>query len=151
MLDWLGDMGGLLDAMYFIGAIILSPFSRYALKSELINTMFRYRKSDESAGPGLRRTNSAVHATYRRRFSSSMETVEDENILLNNIRHDFQQMMPIKALKMSCFKIVFCCRSRPHKIMLKSQHSMQKELDLRKFIYRQRLQTHAVMGLLTGQ
>ena len=87
MLDWLGDMGGLLDALYFICAIVLTPLGRYALKSQLINTMFRYRKSDESQG--LRRTNSAVHQTFRRRFSASMDSVEDENVLLNNIKHDF--------------------------------------------------------------
>ena len=84
----------------------------------------------------MRRTSSATHRTYTRRFSTNSEGFEDENYLLNNIKHDFQQMMPIKALKLSCFKIVFCCRSRPHKIMLKSQNSMMKELDLRKFIYR---------------
>lgn len=72
----------------------------------------------------LRRTNSVVKATYNRRFSASMDSIEDENVLLNNIKHDFQQMLPIRSLKMSCFKIIFCCRSRAHKIMLKSQHSM---------------------------
>lgn len=33
MLDWLGDMGGLLDAMYFIMAIVITPIQRYALNS----------------------------------------------------------------------------------------------------------------------
>ena len=33
MLDWLGDMGGLLDALYFICAILISPMSKYAVKS----------------------------------------------------------------------------------------------------------------------
>ena len=134
MLDWLGDMGGLLDALYFICAIILYPIQRFAVKSQLINTMFRYRKSEQDKK--LRRTSSANHRNYARRYSTNSEGFEDENYLLNNIKHDFQQMMPIKALKLNCFKIVFCCRSRPHKIMLKSQNSMMKELDLRKFVYR---------------
>ena len=35
-------------------------------------------------------------------------------------------------------------------MMLKSESSLAKELDLRKFIYRQRLQTTAILGLLSG-
>ena len=90
MLDWLGDMGGLLDALYFIGAIFIAPFSRYALNSELINTMFRYRKSEEVEGVRLRRTNSVKQSSFHRRFSASADGVEDEDTLMNNIRHDFQ-------------------------------------------------------------
>lgn len=58
MLDWLGDMGGLLDALYIMGAIVMTPFSKFALKSELINTMFRFRKSEPNDSKNLRRTNS---------------------------------------------------------------------------------------------
>ena len=35
-------------------------------------------------------------------------------------------------------------------MMMKSESSLTKELDLRKFIYRQRLQTTAILGLLSG-
>ena len=90
MLDWLGDMGGLLDALYFIGAIVMTPFSRFALKSELINTMFRFRKSEPTDGKSLRRTNSVKRSNFDRRFSNSSEGVECEDTLMNNIRHDFQ-------------------------------------------------------------
>ena len=62
--------------------------------------MFRYRKSDDTQG--IRRTSSTMHRTFRKRFNSSVDSVEDENILLNNIKHDFQQMMPMRALKLSC-------------------------------------------------
>ena len=37
MLDWLGDMGGLLDALYIIGAVLMHPFSKFALKSKLLS------------------------------------------------------------------------------------------------------------------
>ena len=36
-------------------------------------------------------------------------------------------------------------------MLIKSQSTLNKELDLRKFIYRQRLQTTAILGLLTGR
>ena len=33
LLDWLGDWGGLLDSLYFIVDILLSPLSAYMMKS----------------------------------------------------------------------------------------------------------------------
>ena len=35
LLDWLGDWGGLLDSLYFIADILLSPLSAYMMKSKL--------------------------------------------------------------------------------------------------------------------
>ena len=35
ILDWLGDWGGLLDSLYFIADILLSPLSAYMMKSKL--------------------------------------------------------------------------------------------------------------------
>lgn len=37
------------------------------------------------------------------------------------------------------------------KMMNKAKSSLSKELDLRKFVYRQRLQTTALLGLLSGR
>ena len=54
-------------------------------------------------------------------------------------------------MKKVSFYIVnlFCDRTYKKK-MLKSKHKLEKELDLRKFIHRQRVYTTAVIGLLTG-
>ena len=46
LLDWLGDMGGLLDALYLIGMIVMSPFAEFALKTELLSSIFRFRGSE---------------------------------------------------------------------------------------------------------
>ena len=54
-------------------------------------------------------------------------------------------------MKKVSFYIVnlFCDRSYKKK-MLKSKNKLEKELDLRKFIHRQRVFTTAAIGLLTG-
>ena len=36
-LDWMGDWGGLLDALKFLSTIIMSPYSAYALNSHLVS------------------------------------------------------------------------------------------------------------------
>ena len=40
--DWLGDWGGLLDGLNFIGRLILNPYSLYALQSRLAGLLIRF-------------------------------------------------------------------------------------------------------------
>ena len=40
-LDFLGDLGGLFDALRFIGEMIVSPFKDYAVKVILMVSLFR--------------------------------------------------------------------------------------------------------------
>ena len=61
----------------------------------------------------------------------------DNTVIIGCLRKDFQLMRPIK--KITCFVAFFCCHKNYSKMLLKSQSSLTKEMDLRKFIYRQRL------------
>ena len=36
-LEWLGDIGGLYDALRLIGVLIMAPFTAFRLKSELLS------------------------------------------------------------------------------------------------------------------
>lgn len=45
LLEWLGDVGGLFDALHIIGSLIIGPLSSYALDSALLAGLFRSRKS----------------------------------------------------------------------------------------------------------
>ena len=40
MLDWLGDIGGLLGMLQLLGGIVLGPFARLSMKIHLIRTIF---------------------------------------------------------------------------------------------------------------
>ena len=61
----------------------------------------------------------------------------DDDSILKSLKKDFQQMKPIK--KMPFLRVLLFCRKNYRKLILKSKSSINKELDLRKFIYRQRL------------
>ena len=66
------------------------------------------------------------------------------------MRTDFEDLKPIK--KMSFLRSWFTCRrTKYQKLLNKSKSSFDKEMDLRKFIQRQRVQTWAILGLLTGK
>ena len=40
ILDWLGDIGGLFCALRIIGQIFAAPFAAFALKAELLSSVF---------------------------------------------------------------------------------------------------------------
>ena len=46
ILEWLGDIGGLSDAMYVIGGRLVGPISAIALNTELLVSLFRRKEVD---------------------------------------------------------------------------------------------------------
>ena len=144
MLDWLGDMGGLLDALYFIGKFLIFPFATYALRAQILSSMFRFRSSDAAI---LRKR----PTTRRKSFFEQHFDPEDHEgeALMKQIRSDFQVVKPID--KLNFYNTYLCCRRDYKKMLLKAQSSLDKELDLRKFVYRQRLAMNSLIGLLTGR
>ena len=46
LLHWLGDLGGLLDAMRYIAHVLVLPFANYALKTSLLSSFFRLLKKE---------------------------------------------------------------------------------------------------------
>ena len=47
ILDWLGDLGGLFDALAHVCRVLISPISVFALKSSLLTSFFRFKPSEE--------------------------------------------------------------------------------------------------------
>ena len=45
LLDWMGDMGGLADAFYILGKLLIFPISSFALKSQQMSSIFRFREN----------------------------------------------------------------------------------------------------------
>ena len=49
LLDWLGDWGGLLDSLYFIADILVSPLSAYMMKSKLAKLLVKLNPSESAS------------------------------------------------------------------------------------------------------
>ena len=43
LLDWLGDLGGLLDILFYMGRAIVEPVGRFTLQATLMTSFFRYK------------------------------------------------------------------------------------------------------------
>lgn len=57
-----------------------------------------------------------------------------EKNLIESLKADFSVIKPIPRL--SCFRAWFTCQTKHRKMVTKSQSVLNKQLDLRKFIYR---------------
>ena len=47
LLDWLGDCGGLLDALFFIGEGLMQPLAAFAVQSKLVSMIISYLPSND--------------------------------------------------------------------------------------------------------
>lgn len=70
LLDWLGDWGGLMDALFMVAQAFLSPFSALALKAKVAATFAKDRLAREDAlqqsGNGRNSLSCAIFDKYRR-------------------------------------------------------------------------------------
>ena len=78
--------------------------------------------------------------------------------MLNQLTRALKAIEPISFVKYICQSCFFCpnrCKNerlkKYKKVMMRSQSKLMKELDLQKFIFRQRLQTTAILALLKGR
>lgn len=75
-LDWLGDIGGLTDAlMIIIGALTL-PVATFALKAKLLSYLFRFRESEKKPG-SLNEANKKLHQQMKNSLIGKLFDDED--------------------------------------------------------------------------
>ena len=46
-LDFLGDLGGLFDALYILGGMLIAPVSGFALNAKLLSNLFQAYESQK--------------------------------------------------------------------------------------------------------
>ena len=44
ILDWLGDIGGLLEIMFYIGSVLVEPVANFTLHTTMMASFFRYKQ-----------------------------------------------------------------------------------------------------------
>ena len=51
LLDWLGDLGGLFDALRYIGIFLVEPVVRFKMHETMMSTLYRLKGGDEQPLP----------------------------------------------------------------------------------------------------
>ena len=67
LLDWLGDIGGLLDVLLHLGRIVVFPISSFTLKQLLMSSLFRYKFSNSA------NNKSATALTVKKELTASIK------------------------------------------------------------------------------
>ena len=142
LLDWLGHLGGLYDALFHLAKVLISPISVFAVNSTLLSNLFRFKRSMLSENP-----------QQFLRKKSMRKDEKERNKLCENIANDFKKSEKIKPQSFIQSRLL-CCMSKKgnnyRKLMMKSSSTIQKEMDLQKFIHRQRVTMASMMAALTG-
>ena len=144
LLDWLGDFGGLIDGLFYFCKFLISPVASFSLQATLLSTLFRHRPSDALKKLNPVKLNSSFFYQY---FNTGDD--KNETVLYKNIRRDFQVTKTLQ--KLTFYAVNLCCNRQYKRMMHKATSRIDKELDLRKFIMRQRMQATALLGLLNGR
>jgi len=76
LLDWLGDCGGLTDALRFIAGLIVSPFASYALAAKLMSMILRFQQSDRDLSSD---SQSGINRSFVRNFDPSLPTFDSNS------------------------------------------------------------------------
>ena len=132
ILEWFRDVGGLSVAMGKIGNLLLGSFSVFTLKATILTNIYRHMKSLSYAEP-------------------EMTDLENKEKLKRHMEWDFEHAQRIQAP--GFFASNFSCSrktKRFKRIMAKASNTVTKELNLVKFLKRQRLNTFATLATLNG-
>lgn len=54
MLEWLGDIGGLKDALFPLGLILVFPIAEFAKDTIILGSLFRFRPSDRDQSKSVK-------------------------------------------------------------------------------------------------
>ena len=96
ILEWLGDIGGLSDALYIIGNFLVLPSGVFALESSLLAAIFRHRKSmpkpteDHNEAPsGSKPLMKSITKSWKTFESDGEDGHDGEKELAKLLKHDF--------------------------------------------------------------
>lgn len=144
LLDFMGDMGGLNDTLSLLGMLIVLPFVSAQIDLEILNSMFMFKPASGQSG-------AKIHTGVQEAGKSRRHLAQMLAAARKTITEHFAaiQAVPRKTI----FRILASSRRdrKRHLRLLKlSKVKFTKEMDLFKFIRRQRFVNFAVLSLLSG-
>ena len=151
-LEWLGDVGGLYDALRLIGLLTITPFGTFARKAMLLSEIFRFTESKRFADKRAKKGDLATSQQSR----SSVVSIKDEKELKRkelqeNMQWDFAHAAYIPR---ESFFRAYLGKPRVErytKMLNKADTAIIKELDLIKFLQRQRLTTFNLLATMNAR
>ena len=106
ILDWLGDVGGLYDAIMLIMQFATLPISTFALRAHLLSVLFRFIESyKEEEKNDEHNSSKKMRSSFLNSMFNSKDT--EEETLIKSLKGDFQILQSFR--KLSWFASFFKC------------------------------------------
>ena len=135
MLEWLGDIGGLKDALFPLGFLLVYPIAEFAKDSAILGSLFKFR-------PSQPKLTQSIDYLFAKADDKGKLKLQDK------IVYDFKNLQKIALLG---FFRYFCTKQTKYKKWLrKIEGVIDKELDFAKFIHFKRITKTAMVALLSS-
>ena len=116
LLSWLGDIGGLTDALFLIGSFLLSPFKKFKSSSYLLQTLFRYQPSDNR--PTVPVDDGGTDRLYREKSFRAQFSIKNQlgealrnDDVVKHLNRNFMSKKNVTPLNFGryCLSYLTCC------------------------------------------
>ena len=129
--------------MIYIGSALVAPVANFKLHTTMMASFFRYKQGKPSNLLKNNKVDSQVHN----------QEEKDEESLFDKIK---RELLSFKKIPRIGFFMINCCclrwreSQKYHQILEKSKLRLEKEMDLQKFLHRQRFIMTSLLSLLKG-
>ena len=142
--------------LHFLGAVILSPLIAFSLEVELLTQAFHFMPSasfaEQRQAAAKKKIGSQKDGEIIK-VAAPESNLKGDGKVAANMQWDLKNATRIKT--QSYLMTMFgCCFSRQKdykKMLAKAKNSITRELDLVKFLQRQRLSQYAMMATLNSR
>ena len=134
-----------MDALIRLASYLVAPMASHSLHSAILSSLFRFKESKPNKEKSCSVEN--LHSSEHERKSQALQDEIEHNFGLSE-RIPFQSWWTVK------FKNCFTRSSRAKRyeaMAQKANSRIAKEMDLQKFLHRQRIMSTALLGLLKGR
>ena len=117
LLDWLGDCGGLLDALFFIGEIFVNPISLYFARSRIASLLVSMMPTNHTEEKVV--GDKAKREQFIKKFGENIKDPKRKE-LVSNIAREMSSIEKIEEKGYMASIVERCKKSRYHRLLRKS-------------------------------
>ena len=89
LLDYLGDLGGLIDALYYICYTIVAPVASFSMKATLLSKIFRFKPKKQFNPDELNQSAQETAKSFLSCFYRKTESKQDKLTIVKTILKEF--------------------------------------------------------------
>ena len=138
--------------MFYMGRALVKPVARFTLQSALMVSFFRFKQGSKPKQNMHKKNKVATDAQVE---TPNVPIEKSKEPLADVVKREFLASEKIPLLGFFAVNCFCCCifkkAQKYRQILNKSKSRLEKEMDLQKFLHRQRVLVTSLLGLLKGR